>query len=76
MEDPRLRLTPHLLPGEPLLWAGRPDPARRFAPQDAYLVPFSVLWCGFAIFWLAAAIRSGAPVPFVLFGVPFVAVGL
>lgn len=76
MEDPRLQLTPHLLPGEPLLWAGRPDPARHFTPQDGYLVPFSVVWCGFAIFWLSTALAQGAPVPFALFGVPFVAVGL
>lgn len=38
-----------LRPGEHVLWRGRPDPAVIFAPQDAFLVPLSIVWTGFFV---------------------------
>jgi len=76
VDDVRALLNPYVLPSERLLWWGRPDPAKHFAPADAFLIPFSLLWCGFSIFWLVGAASSGAPLPFVLFGVPFVLIGI
>lgn len=60
--------------GEQLLWIGGPDPSRLLSREDAFVIPFSLLWCGFAIFWLIFAMRAGGL--FWLFGVPFVLVGL
>lgn len=73
--DPAAQLSAYLGPGERLIWAGRPDPDVLFTPLDAFLIPFSVMWGGFAIFWEAIALADG-PTFYVAWGVPFVAVGL
>jgi hypothetical protein len=70
-----------LLPDEQIVWSGQPESSILFTPMDLLLVPFSLLWGGFAIFWELSVIgtfKSNQPAPafFPLFGVPFVLVGL
>jgi hypothetical protein len=67
---------PHLVDREKVLWVGRPDASKLFDATDRFLIPFSLVWGGFAIFWEATVIATGAPLFFVLFGLPFVAFGL
>ena len=76
MDDARAQLQPYLLDGESLVWWGRPDPGKHLGRNDAFLVPFSLLWGGFAIAWEAMAIAQGAPVFFAVFGAVFVAMGV
>lgn len=67
---------PYLSGDEYILWTGKPGKGRLLSPADAFLIPFSLFWCGFAVFWEVIAITSGAPPFFALFGLPFILVGL
>jgi uncharacterized membrane protein len=66
----------HLSAGERIEWVGRPDPTKHFTRGDVFLIPFSIMWGGFSIFWEASVVIGGAPAFFALWGVPFVVVGL
>jgi hypothetical protein len=80
VDDVLEQLQPVLQPAESVLWSGRSDPAVMFTAADIYLIPFSVLFCGFSVFWLVGATASepsgSTAGVFPLFGVPFVIIGL
>ncbi len=63
-------------PDEQILWTGRPDPSKIFNRDDLLLVPFSVAWCAFAVFWEFGVASIGAPAFFELWGAMFVLTGL
>lgn len=47
--DTYTALTPHLHAGERLIWLGRPKQGLLLRREDAWLIPFSLLW-GFCMF--------------------------
>ena len=68
-------LRPQLSHDEKLLWTGRPKTGIRFRPMDFYLIPFSIIWLSFAVFWESIALRSGV-IFMAVFGLAFVCIGL
>lgn len=71
-----------LLKDEKIVWTAQPG-ASLFAPADLFLVPFSLMWGGFALFWEASVLtiggnggNAGPPIIFPLVGGMFVVVGL
>jgi len=74
---------PELTSGESVLWAGQPDTSVIFHKEDAFLIPFSLFWGGFSLFWEAgvagywgASAKHVGPSYFMmLWGIPFVIIG-
>ena len=78
MEDtPETLIARELGSGERLLWCGQPQQGIAFRRSDLLMVPFSLMWGGFAFFWeYSAWSTQNAPLFFVLWGIPFVLVGV
>jgi hypothetical protein len=64
-----------LVEGEEILWLGQPDASKLFSGHDIFLIPFTLLWGGFALYWNIGVWTSGSPFFFRLWGLPFLLVG-
>lgn len=75
---------PYLLTGERVRWSGQPKQGLAAGNRDIFLIPFSLLWGGFAIFWNAMVwfppgntSTGESPDLFLkLWGLPFLIVGV
>lgn len=66
----------YLLPDEYVIWNGKPGKGYLLNKTDAFMIPFSIIWCSFAIFWENSVLISSASLIARLWGIPFVCVGL
>lgn len=76
LENPLNKFHDELNPGERIIWNGQPQQGLRLRPSDALMIPFSLIWGGFAIIWESMVVSLGAPFFFMLWGIPFVLVGI
>jgi hypothetical protein len=70
-------LTGHLLQGEKIVWWGQPAQGLLFTSKDWFMVPFSLMFLGFSVFWESMVMTAtNSPTFMRLWGVPFILVGL
>lgn len=74
-EDGYERIREYLTDGEYVIWQGAPVKGHLFSLQDIFLIPFSLMWGGFAVFWELMVILADAPLLIQLWGIPFVVIG-
>ena len=70
------QINKYLTPDEYVVWNGRPSKGHLLTKQDIYMIPFSIMWCGFAIFWEISVLTHSSSFIGKLWGIPFVCIGL
>lgn len=83
--DPRAaqKIQSELMSGESIYWVGVPDSRVIIHSDDWTVIPFSLLWTGFFVFWEGQALgfwqdtarRGGTNMFMVLWGIPFLIMG-
>jgi len=69
-------LRSHIDNDETLIWTGKPKQGITFKSSDLFMIPFSLMWGGFAILWEYTVISTDAHFILKIWGIPFVLIGL
>ena len=67
---------PYIDANDRIKWTGRPESVHLFTNKDAFMIPFSIVWFGFALFWEIGVIQDQAPLMFIIVGGAFLVIGL
>jgi hypothetical protein len=62
--------------GEQLVWSGMPKQGLLLQPIDAVMIPTSLLWGGFALYWEYEVVNTHQFWVLQIWGIPFVLIGL
>lgn len=76
-----LNFDAHLDDDEQIIWTGKPSRGIKFRSSDILLIPFSLIWGGFAIYWEFSVLTmipeyNPTAILFSIFGSPFIFIGL
>ena len=66
---------PYILADETVLWKGKPEKGNIITRRETILFPFSLMVCGFSLFWEYMALQTGHLLP-IIWGLPIVAIGI
>lgn len=69
----------YLTENEYVLWEGAPEKGFTFTSRDLVMIPFSLFWLAFALFWefsVITSISSASSIFMAIWGLPFVGVGV
>lgn len=58
-DDPSATISAHLIPGERLLWAGRPKQGLLLRSEDIFIIPFSIIWSFIPVSVMMSRITTG-----------------
>jgi hypothetical protein len=75
-EKPAARFSVMGVSEDKIQWTGTPAQGFKLSKADVFLIPFSLMWGGFAIVWETLVVAGSAPIFMRLWGIPFVLVGL
>lgn len=67
---------PYISDNEYILWEGAPEKGFTFTSRDLVMIPFSLFWLAFALFWEFSVITSTSSLFMAIWGLPFVGVGI
>lgn len=67
---------PYISDNEYILWEGAPEKGLTFTSRDLVMIPFSLFWLAFALFWEFSVITSTSSLFMAIWGLPFVGVGI
>jgi hypothetical protein len=76
MNDISNNFQSELNPGERILWSGQPYQGIVLRSADLFIIPFSLIWGGFALFFAYSTVAEGAPFIVVLIGAVVAALGV
>lgn len=66
----------YLTDNEYVLWKGKPEKGNLISGRDLILLPFSIFWLGFSLFWELMVIKTTNSVFMIIWGLPFIAIGI
>ncbi len=67
--------TPYILPGESILWKGKPEKGNIITSRELIMTPFSLFILAFSVFWEYLALQSGQLIV-IIWGLPIVGISL